>query len=145
MQNSNANEVSEVRAVRLKENLSKYGVDAHITYEDGRKFHSTRHFDLIILDVPCSNTGVMGKKPEARLRYHPEELVQLQQELLTHTKRLLKKDGQVWYLTCSILKSENENVAMRDDFKQVSDPITILPNEQGWDGGFGCALALDSS
>ena len=137
-----ANEVSLQRATILQENLDKYDMHAHVTHEDGRQFHSSKHFDLIILDVPCSNTGVMGKKPEARLRHHPEGLIQLQSELLTHCKRLLKKDGQVWYLTCSILKRENEGVIQRDDFAMIGEPITVLPNHEGWDGGFGCALTL---
>ena len=137
-----ANEVSWERGKILHSNLEKYAMEAQVTHEDGRQFHSSKHFDLIILDVPCSNTGVMGKKPEARLRYHPEQLIQLQSALLTHCKRLLKEDGQVWYLTCSILKRENEKVIQRADFSAVGDPITILPNREGWDGGFGCALTL---
>lgn len=137
-----ANEVSPQRSKILEENLKKYDIHAEITHEDGRQYHASKHFDLIILDVPCSNTGVMGKKPEARLRYHPDQLTQLQSELLTHCKRLLKKGGQVWYLTCSILKRENEGIIDRDDFSLVCDPITVLPNCEGWDGGFAAALTL---
>ena len=139
------NEKSQKRLATLEENLNKYGVNAKLSSEDGTTFHSSKHFDLIILDVPCSNSGVLGKKPEARLRQtkeHIQQLVDLQKALVRHAKHLLKKDGQLWYLTCSILKCENEQVVHDSDMDMVGDPITILPNAEGWDGGFAAALKL---
>ncbi len=140
-----ANEKSERRLSILEQNLKKYNIPATLTSEDGTTFHTSRHFDLIILDVPCSNSGVLGKKPEAKLRQTPEhtqQLINLQKALLLHAKRFLKKDGQIWYLTCSILKSENEDVIRQSGYEIIGEPITVLPNREGWDGGFACALSV---
>ncbi|HPE85659.1 MAG TPA: transcription antitermination factor NusB, partial [Chlamydiales bacterium] len=129
-----ANEKSPRRKATLEQNLAKYGVTTTLSSEDGTTFHSPRHFDLIVLDVPCSNSGVLGKKPEARLRQtkdHIEQLTHLQKALLKHAKRFLKKNGQIWYLTCSILKSENQDIIEASGYRVVSDPITVLPSKEG--------------
>ena len=140
-----ANEKSPKRIETLEQNLEKYSIHAHISNEDGLTFHPSHHFDLVVLDVPCSNTGVLGKKPEARLRLsddHVNQLKTLQLGLLKHAAKLVKKTGFIWYLTCSILKEENEELIAQSGLKVVGDPITILPNDQGWDGGFGAILQM---
>lgn len=142
-----ANEKSPKRLETLKINLEKYEIKAHLTSEDGLEFSASRHFDLIILDVPCSNTGVLSKKPEARLRLtqeHVDQLKNLQLSLLKHAAKFLKKEGQIWYMTCSILKSENEDLIQASGLQCIGKPITILPNQEGWDGGFGVALKLQA-
>ncbi|MCP5492168.1 MAG: methyltransferase [Chlamydiales bacterium] len=138
-----ANEKSPKRLETLKDNLKKYEINAHLSSEDGLEYSPSRHFDLIILDVPCSNTGVLSKKPEARLRLteeHVDQLKDLQLRLLKHAAKFLKKDGQIWYMTCSILKDENEALIRESGLQCIGEPITILPNKEGWDGGFGAAL-----
>ncbi len=137
------NEKSAHRSKTLEANLEKYGIAAHVTQEDGLTFSPSRHFDLIILDVPCSNTGVLAKKPEARLRLtedHVWQLEDLQVRLLKHSAKYLKKNGQLWYMTCSILKRENEGIVEASGLQWIGEPITVLPNKEGWDGGFGVAL-----
>lgn len=141
-----ANDVSEQKLERLKENCTKYGLDVNISCGKGEQFTSHSKFDLIILDVPCSNTGVLNKRPEARWRLSKEslnELLQTQYRLLSHAATLVAQDGELWYLTCSILKDENENLIKQfcDNFGfKVRCQQSILPNRAGWDGGFGCAL-----
>jgi len=70
-----------------------------------------RKFDRILLDPPCSSTGVLAKHPDARWRLSPDkilELVDLQRELLEAAHRLLKVGGYLLYTTCSITVPENE-------------------------------------
>jgi 16S rRNA (cytosine967-C5)-methyltransferase len=73
-------------------------------------------FDRVLVDVPCSNTGVLGKRPEARWRLDPhsfEELTVLQERLLLSALERVKIGGHVVYSTCSIDPRENRQVVDR--------------------------------
>ncbi len=70
-------------------------------------------FDRILVDVPCSNTGVLGKRPEARWRITPDgisDLAALQRRLLSAAAVRLAAGGRMVYSTCSIEPEENEQV-----------------------------------
>lgn len=141
-----ANDVSMDKIERLSENLDKYGIQAHITCGNGESYPTTQQFDLIILDVPCSNSGVLNKRHEARWRINRENLTELniiQKKLIHHATTLLNPNGILWYLTCSILKEENEHFLSEVCSEMnltLSYSKTFLPNTKGWDGGFGAIL-----
>lgn len=141
-----ANDISEEKLKKIRENFEKYGITAHLSVGDGRNYPLNRKFDLVVIDAPCSNSGVLNKRPEARWRLGEEELSKLEETqlaLLKRGKQLLAENGQIWFLTCSILKRENENLARRfaqEEGMEVVWEETILPNEQGWDGGYGVSL-----
>jgi len=70
-------------------------------------------FDAALVDVPCSNTGVLGRRPEVRWRLRPTEfeyLIRLQTKLLLQAVERVKPRGVVVYSTCSIEPDENEGV-----------------------------------
>ncbi|AMV22930.1 Ribosomal RNA small subunit methyltransferase B [Gemmata sp. SH-PL17] len=70
-------------------------------------------FDAALVDVPCSNTGVLGRRPEVRWRLKPNEfehLIRLQTRLLILAAERVKPGGAVVYSTCSIEPDENEGV-----------------------------------
>lgn len=104
-------EKNKIRCDRLKYNLQKQGVgNVNVMQEDARKLSDFFSFDKILLDAPCSGSGtesVFNQK-------FTEELIQrsakTQEELLTKALKILKKDGEMVYSTCSILKEENEKV-----------------------------------
>lgn len=142
-----ANDVSEEKIARLAENLKKYSVQAELSIGPGEKYEMDgRAFDLIILDVPCSNTGVLNKRPEARWRLSEESVEQLaekQRALIDHAAKLLSPGGTLWYITCSILPEENESRVKEAAARQnlvIEYTKTILPNREGWDGGFAALL-----
>jgi 16S rRNA (cytosine967-C5)-methyltransferase len=141
-----ANDISSKRLERLRSNFTKYEIDAEVTCFSAENYPEERLFDLIILDVPCSNSGVLHKRPEARWRISPEsieELSKLQMSLLQKAKRLLSPQGEIWYITCSILSQENEEIvaqAAKIGLQSAGPYLKYLPNQQGWDGGFACKL-----
>lgn len=70
-------------------------------------------FDYVLLDVPCSNTGVILKKPDILLNKTAEDVVMLniiQQKIIENCSKYLKKGGILVYSTCSIIKDENERL-----------------------------------
>ena len=104
-------EKNKIRCDILKYNLQKQGVgNVNVMQEDARKLSDFFSFDKILLDAPCSGSGTESV-------FNPkftEELIQrsakTQEELLAKALKILKKDGEMVYSTCSILKEENEKV-----------------------------------
>ncbi|MEW6357889.1 MAG: 16S rRNA (cytosine(967)-C(5))-methyltransferase RsmB [Planctomycetota bacterium] len=104
-----------LRAVR--ENLARLGL--HSVYciaADGtrRWWGRGRAFDRALVDAPCSNTGVLARRVEARWRLRPqdiEELAELQKGLVLAAAEALRPGGVLVYSTCSIEEAENEEVA----------------------------------
>lgn len=142
------NDISEEKLKRLKENCQKYGLNANFSVSLGEEFTSEHPFDIIILDVPCSNSGVLNKRAEARWRLTKdvlEGIEKVQFQLLKHAKTLLSPTGEIWYMTCSILPQENEELvrkACQALGLEIKQQETILPNSAGWDGGFAAALRI---
>lgn len=102
--------------------------------------------DLLLLDVPCSGTGVMRRNPDAKWKLdeafiHKTKL--LQQNLLTEYASMVKTGGSLVYSTCSILPGENRqqvDLFLKDHpgFELIQDKI-ILPSE-GFDGFYMARL-----
>jgi 16S rRNA (cytosine967-C5)-methyltransferase len=92
------------------------GVDGvHIVEPEGLRPWAGRS-DLVLLDVPCSNTGVLARRVEAKYRFSDETLASLnevQQSIIETTMPLLAPGGRVLYTTCSIEAGENERLAER--------------------------------
>jgi 16S rRNA (cytosine967-C5)-methyltransferase len=146
-----ANDASSLRLKKLEENLEKYGIRAEVSCQRAEEFSSEHTFDLIVLDVPCSNSGVLHKRPEARMRLGAESLEALKKvqfACLKNAVSLLAPGGQIWYLTCSILKEENEEIvekALQELPLKLAAPfLKKLPNAEGWDGGFAAAFSTSA-
>lgn len=144
-----ANDLSPQKIAKLGQNLQKYALQAPITMGEGQSYPLENKFDIVILDVPCSNSGVLNKRPEARWRLESDVLDKLkvtQYELLKRAASLLNERGEIWYLTCSILPQENElfleSVASELSLKILETHLQ-LPQDS-WDGGFAAILTKTS-
>ena len=85
----------------------------------------TGPFDAALVDVPCSNTGVLGRRPEVRWRLRPDEfrhLVPLQTKLLLQAAERIRPGGAIVYSTCSVEPEENRQV--------VDNVLRVLPELQ---------------
>ena len=137
-----ANDVSDARIALLNENIAKFGLEVNVRIGTGESYPAEMLFDLIILDVPCSNSGVLNKRIEARGRLTEEALSNLQtmqQKLLQAAIQLLAPGGAIWFLTCSVLKEENEAATAVPGLEKVCE-LTYFPDEEGMDGGYCCLL-----
>ncbi|UMZ12163.1 16S rRNA (cytosine(967)-C(5))-methyltransferase RsmB [Pseudomonas sp. MPFS] len=104
------------RLVRVRENLDRLGLDAQLIAADGRDTQAWwdgKPFQRILLDAPCSATGVIRRHPDIKLTRQPDDiaaLAQLQGELLDTLWQTLEVGGILLYATCSTLPTENTEV-----------------------------------
>ncbi|MFA5043611.1 MAG: 16S rRNA (cytosine(967)-C(5))-methyltransferase RsmB, partial [Kiritimatiellia bacterium] len=110
-----AMDLREDRLPRLRANLERLGCAAFakVVQGDARRLRpeSFGRFDRILLDVPCSNTGVIRRKPDVRWRFSKTGLTRIgaaQRELLERAAGLVKRGGCIVYSTCSLEPEENE-------------------------------------
>ncbi len=107
-------EIDSKRLVHIQQNLHRLGLQATVINGDA-SLPETWHkdnilYDKILLDVPCSATGVIRRNPDIKLLRRNEDidaLVALQATLLKQIWPLLKAGGKLLYATCSILPQEN--------------------------------------
>jgi len=139
-----AQEVNPKRLARLQENLARMklgNVAAVQKVEDGALF------DRVLVDAPCSNTGVIRRRPDARWRWnadHLAQLVALQRQILEAAAAHVKPGGRLVYSTCSNEPEENAEqvaafLAAHPDFREVGRRESV-PFETDHDGAFACAL-----
>ena len=104
------------RLVRVRENLERLGLSAELIAADGRDtatWWDGKPFQRILLDAPCSATGVIRRHPDIKLTRQPDDiaaLATLQGELLDAMWPTLEVGGILLYATCSTLPTENTEV-----------------------------------
>jgi 16S rRNA (cytosine967-C5)-methyltransferase len=106
-------------------------------------------YDAVLADVPCSNTGVLARRPEARWRIkerHLPGLAERQLKILKDAAAWLRPGGALVYSTCSLEADENRGVV--DTFLAghasfaLEEACTVYPDEAAGDGGFLARLRL---
>ena len=155
-------DVEVSRLVRVEENLTRLGLTAQVIAADAadsKSWWQGQPFDRILLDAPCSGTGVIRRHPDIkwlRKASDIDALVILQQQILKEIWSLLKPGGTLLYATCSILPQENSEqvklfIETNDDAELLSidclgnkDKDTIgwqlLPGEKNMDGFYYAKL-----
>ncbi|MFO0876286.1 MAG: transcription antitermination factor NusB [Gemmataceae bacterium] len=110
-----ASDLDESRLRSVGELAQRLGLRS-ITSVPAAALAPTERFDAVLADVPCSNTGVLGKRPEARWRLRPDDLrhlVRVQEQLLRQAIDRTRPGGVVVYSTCSIEPEENGQLVRR--------------------------------
>ncbi|ARS47045.1 16S rRNA (cytosine(967)-C(5))-methyltransferase RsmB [Ectopseudomonas hydrolytica] len=154
-------DLEEKRLARVRENLQRLGLEARLIAADGRAtkvWWDGTPFQRILLDAPCSATGVIRRHPDIKLTRKPEDipaLAQLQGELLDALWPTLAPGGILLYATCSVLPTENsetiaaflartpdaQEVAIGGDFGlQAAHGRQLLPQLDGHDGFYYAKL-----
>ncbi|MFQ5889395.1 MAG: RsmB/NOP family class I SAM-dependent RNA methyltransferase [Gemmatimonadota bacterium] len=150
------------RARRLAEVGRRTGADVAVIVADGRR-PAVGRAATVLIDAPCTGTGVLRRRPDARWRIAPERLaslVRLQRELLDAGAGLVEPGGLLVYATCSLEPEENELqvksfLDRHPDFTRDARPelerlpagaltesgeLKVLPWRFGTDGSYACRL-----
>jgi 16S rRNA (cytosine967-C5)-methyltransferase len=151
-----ATDINAGRLQRVEDNLSRLQLHATLCAADGSQpsqlLRDAAPFDVILLDVPCSGTGVLRRHPDIKVLRRPEDAVgfaQQQHALLDGVWPLLADQGRLLYVTCSILPAENADVINAflarqtnaeaqaltvGDAEPCATGLQLLPAETGSDG-----------
>lgn len=127
-------DIDPKRCSRIQENVERLELSVNIHAQDALEFMSdkTDHYDAILLDVPCSATGVIRRHPDIKLLRRDSDIAELQQiqsQLLIAAWKALKPGGQLLYATCSILAKENSQ-QIEGFLNHQSDAVLVeLPPE----------------
>ena len=139
---------SPERLEKVRENLRDFS-NVSISCEDALQNSLPRHsFDTVLVDVPCTNTGVIRRRPDARWTFSKEklkELVELQMKILEAAITLVKPGGRVVYSTCSVESEEDE--AQIDAFLAAHPDVACIGQRKLWpdenhDGAFAASLLV---
>ena len=151
------------RIDRLKENLSRVsGIEVALVQADAlenlpmvlREHKLPGEYSAVLVDVPCSNTGVMRHRVDVKWRLQPTDIKkhsQQQLSLLHAAARLVATGGRLVYSTCSIAAEENDQVVQAFLASQAGGPFTLektvlsYPWTSGHDGGGAFLLRKSAS
>lgn len=126
-----ANEIFLSRAKILSENIERMGVQNSVVSSHAPADLSAKlpqFFDKILLDAPCSGEGMFRKNPAAIAQWHqgfPQELADLQREILREAMKMLRPGGQIVYSTCTFAPEEDEQ--MIDWLMREYPEMTLVP------------------
>ncbi len=110
-------DIDPQRCERIEQNLRRIGRSARILAADAaltKSWWDGRQFDAILLDAPCTASGIVRRHPDVRWLRRESDIMQLsmiQRNLLKQLWPLLRPGGRMLYCTCSIFKAEGENQA----------------------------------
>ena len=127
-------ELDGERAARIERTFTRLGLDGRVVVGDATRpeaWWDGRPFDRILIDAPCSATGVLRRHPDVRWLRRPDDLARtagLQQRILNALWPLLAPGGLLVYATCSILHAENRDqgrsfIANHEDAEPI--PATL--------------------
>lgn len=150
----------------IRENLSRLNLDATVLAADASnsgEWWDGTHFDRILVDAPCSATGVIRRHPDIKMLRRETDigaLADLQRRILESLWPLLKPGGRLLYVTCSVLAQENDGVVgpflathedaeenrvlhdynIRDLMTDTAPGFQVLPGTDGLDGFYFACL-----
>ncbi|MEM1243323.1 MAG: 16S rRNA (cytosine(967)-C(5))-methyltransferase RsmB [Pseudomonadota bacterium] len=152
------------RLAKVRENLNRSQLNCELVQQDILNLQSSyqqRQFDRILLDAPCSATGVIRRNPDIKINRCKADILRASQQQLQMLRILwqnLKPQGLLLYVTCSIMPEENEDVITKfvaiepnvrvkkidsTSGQNLKYGLQILPGEINMDGFYYCLLVKD--
>jgi len=148
-----ATDIDNRRLEKVKENIARLGINSVsiVEYEQLQQIATEiGPFDCVLLDVPCSNTGVVSRRPEVRYRIKSKaitELAKVQSRLLDSAAAMIKPQGRICYSTCSIQNCENSELVGQfldnnPQFELRCEHLSLPSAEEpDCDGGYAAIIA----
>jgi 16S rRNA (cytosine967-C5)-methyltransferase len=130
-------DISPGRLERIRENLARLGLEAQVLAGDARDpsaWWDGKPYDRILLDAPCTGSGVVRRHPDIKLLRRPEDveaMAQQQRALLEALWPLLAPGGRLLYATCSVFRAENAARAA-EFLAQHPEARAVDLGEPGW-------------
>ncbi|MWJ27278.1 16S rRNA (cytosine(967)-C(5))-methyltransferase RsmB [Halomonas sp. ZH2S] len=134
------------RLARVEDTLERLGLKAHLIHADATRndWWDATPFDAILLDAPCSGTGVIRRHPDIKRLRRKEDirsLAKLQAELLDTLWPKLRPGGTLLYATCSVLPQENCD-QVSAFLERTPDAATTTPEDVAWGQASGSGRQL---
>jgi 16S rRNA (cytosine967-C5)-methyltransferase len=143
-----ATDIDDERLKMVEENITRLGIKSVSVTASGdleKAAEQAGPFDAVLLDAPCSNTGVLARRVEARYRIRPTtatKLTKTQYQLLETAAEMVKPQGKICYSTCSIQEPENGQLVrlflQKNPAFELESEVLTLPSAEGFDhdGGY---------
>ncbi|MES2337975.1 MAG: RsmB/NOP family class I SAM-dependent RNA methyltransferase [Pseudomonadota bacterium] len=138
-------DLSESRLARLVDNLARTGLSARVVVGDALAWEPDAPFDAVLIDAPCSATGIFRRHPDVLYRVGPRivtEMAELQARLLARAADWVRPGGTLVYATCSLERAEGEDqldafLAARPDYavdpaRGDELPVGVTARNGGW-------------
>jgi 16S rRNA (cytosine967-C5)-methyltransferase len=129
---------SPARLERLEHNLSRLGLAAELVPTRAEEYRRSAPFDAVLLDAPCSATGIVRRNPDIAHLKRPQDiasLTSLQAKMLDHAVTLVRPRGLLVYCTCSLEPEEGEELI--EALLGRNGSLARLPAEPAEIGGAG--------
>ena len=160
-----AYDINPDRVELLQDNINRLGLNSISFGKKDATFDNFPKASSILVDAPCTGTGVMGKRADLRWRRKKrdiDEMVVLQKKILSHCVNFLENSGELVYATCSLEPEENwciidqflakqsnfsiinANTRISDSFVDKRGALSTFPPDHGTDGVFGVILKKKS-
>lgn len=131
------------RLVRLEDNLARTGLSARLVTADLMRWEPAEQVSAILLDAPCSSTGIFTRHPDVLYRVRPSDIAQLaglQAAMIARAATWLKPGGTLVYATCSLERQEGEDqISVAEAAGLRVSPIQahdlgagVMPADEGW-------------
>ena len=137
-------DIAAPRLERFAANLARTGLHAETICADALAWNPPAPLDAVLLDAPCSASGIVRRHPDVMYRARPDivaEMAGLQRQLLARAADWVRPGGRLVYATCSLEPAEGEKqvaalLAARDDYTvaPIATPLPpgIVPSAEGW-------------
>ncbi|MCA1773046.1 MAG: 16S rRNA (cytosine(967)-C(5))-methyltransferase RsmB [Halomonas sp.] len=144
--NLTAVDSDNLRLARVDDTLQRLGLTAELQHADAtqRDWWKGTPFDAILLDAPCSSTGVIRRHPDIKKLRRPDDirkLAALQRQLLDNLWPLLRPGGTLLYATCSVLPEENID-QVEAFLARTPDAKATTPGDVAWGAPSGSGRQL---
>ncbi len=138
-------EISEKRIKTFKENLSRVGFKVDLIHGDILNINLFRKFNCILIDAPCTASGIIAKKPDILIKNKAnilKKLIVKQYDILKKTSTIVEKNGIILYCVCSLISDEGQEQVEKFLFQNKN--FSLVKLDEKMVGGVDCLLTKGS-